>query len=391
MSINIDGNITDIYRGDSPIRKVYVGSDLVWQKSGPVVVIPEPPVFAELSPLKDWLHTLPESPLSNWPTQTNRGLVKIGNGPIKSFYSPGEQVGAVFDYGELVVPDAVGENAGNLVITFESRHLKDHDDNKRNIEIFLQSDSTISAFENDPITSGEVEVLPTGRNRYLSYGQKTSAQLAQRYVNRVIDNFPVRTNSIGTNGIVIANSSNMGDGWRGRRDNTPDRANFQVSFVINISDDWYDKNLTLYYRHAEGTATWSQSVTFKLVSYESQVTQIIQNAVDSGIAVTNDNIIVVNNTGQERLDLAINNGQNFNIDINVDETSIGGTQPVSGVNATVSQTVQGTAAEVGTAVATFSSGQNQVEQVTVQQAIYNPRINLSKISEGITGLDFNLG
>ena len=42
------------------------------------------------------------------------------------------------------------ENAGNLVITFESRLLKDHDDNKRNVEIFLQSDSTISAFETVP-------------------------------------------------------------------------------------------------------------------------------------------------------------------------------------------------------------------------------------------------
>tara|TARA_E500000178_G_scaffold341737_1_gene386046 strand:+ start:8886 stop:10052 length:1167 start_codon:yes stop_codon:yes gene_type:complete len=379
MSINIDGNITDIYRGDSPIRKVYVGNDLVWHKSQPVVVVPEPPKFAELSPIKDWLHTLPESPLSNWPTQTNKGLVKIGNGPIKSFYSPGEQVGAVFDYGELVVPDAVGENAGNLVITFESRLLKDHDDNKRNIEIFLQSDSTISAFENDPITSGEVEVLPTGRNRYLSYGQKTSAQLNQRYVNRVIDNFPVRTNSIGTNGIVIANSSNMGDGWRGRRDNTPDRANFQVSFVINISDDWYDKNLTLYYRHAEGTATWSQSVTFKLVSYESQVTQIIQEAIDGGIRVTPDNLVIANNAAIERFNEAQIYGQTFNIDVGIGFE--GGTRPVSGVNATVSRTTQGTNAEVGGAVATFSSGQGQVEQVTVQQAVYNPRINIASIVE----------
>jgi hypothetical protein len=85
----------------------------------------------------------------------------------------------------------------------------------------------------------------------------------------------------------------MSDTWRERRDHQA-KNNFQISFTINASSEWYDKNFTLHYRHAEGAATWNERITFNTISYTDYAKREIAIAEASGIAQED---IYVNATG----------------------------------------------------------------------------------------------
>ncbi len=424
MSINIDGSIANVAVGSNDINKVYVGSDLVWEKKQPVVVIPPPPAITIDPPLNNWLHLQSGSPSSNWPHQTNKGLFKVGNEEIKQFPAGvrNANVGAgygssvtprhrTFDYGEVVVPDASGHDAGNLVITFESRLRDDHNDGARNMEFLLLCDQSVSAFENNPIVNGEIIALPSGSGRYISFGQKTSAQLGRSYVNRVIDNLPIVTNQITSSGIVIANSSNIGDEWRARRDTSPSDSNFQISFSIHISDDWYDKDFTFMYRHNDGNRTsssggeYTDSITFRIVSYRQAATNIIQDAVDTGVTVTANNLVVMDPFAQRRLDV-MQAASHSSLSVTttpleppiprilIDETDTfetgvaGSSTPVSGVTAIVEEQIVGTTAEQGRTVVTvptqtIGSTVPTVAEISAQFAVANPNINLPDILKNV--------
>ena len=414
MSINIDGSIANVAVGSNEINKVYVGSDLVWEKKQPIVIVPPPPAITtpEVNPpLSTYLHTRSDSPQKNWPSDTNTGLFKVGNQAIKQF--PAQVRGArvrTFDYGEVVVPDASGNDAGNLVITFESRLRDDHNDGARNMEFLLLCDQSISAFENDPIVDGEIIALPSGNNRYISFGQKTTAQLSRNFVNSVIDNTPIVTNQNAfSSGVVVGNSSNMGDEYRGRRDNSKGDSNFQISFSVHISDDWYNKDFTFLYRHNDGNRTsskggqWEERITFRVVAYETKVTQIVQDAVDTGVTVNPSNLIVIDPFAQDRID-RMNTASIASLKVTttplepflpsivpsfaIDETDIGASTPVSGVTADVTERIEGTNAEVGRAVITvpvqtIGSTTPTVAEISAQLAVANPNINLANILKNV--------
>lgn len=410
MSINIDGNIANVAVGSNDINKVYVGSELVWQKAQPVVIISPPPIVypnPEVNPpLTTYLHTRSDSPQSNWPSDNNTGLFKVGNEPIKQFPAGvrGTRV-RTFDYGEVVVPDAAGNDAGNLIITFESRLRDDHNDGARNMEFMLLCDQSVSAFENNPIVDGEIVALPSGSSRYISFGRKTTSQLGRSFVNRIIDNIPIVTNQITNSGIVIANSSNMGDEYRARRDNSKGDSNFQISFSIHISDDWYNKDFTFLYRHNDGNSAsskggqWEERITFKIVSYRTKVTQVIQDAVDSGVTITPSNLVVIDQFAQDRID-RMNTASIASLKVTttpiepplpslvipevVAETSV----PVSGVTAEVTEKIEGTTAEVGNAVITvpvqtIGVSVPTVAEITAQLAVTNFNIDLESIIKDI--------
>jgi len=413
MSINVDGNIANVAVGSNDINKVYVGNELVWQKEQPAVYVPPPPSITVDAPLNNWLHLQSGSPSSNWPEQTNKGLFKVGNEPIKTFFAGvrGDRV-RTFDYGEVVVPDSAGNDAGNLVITFESRLRDDHNDGARNMEFLLLCDQSVSAFENNPIVSGEIIALPSGNSRYISFGQKTTAQLSRSFVNRVIDNIPIVTNqSAFSSGIVVGNTSNMGDEWRGRRNKQYGYTdqNFQISFSIHVSDDWYNKDFTFLYRHNDGNRTsskggqWEERITFRVVAYETKVTQVIQQAVDNGVTVTPSNLIVIDPFAQERID-RMNTASIASLKVTttplepflpsaipsfaVDETDIGASTPVSGVTANVTERIEGTNAESGRAVITvpvqtIGSATPTVAEISAQFAVANPNINLKNILKNV--------
>ena len=418
MSINIDGSIANVAVGSNEINKVYVGSDLVWEKKQPIVIVPPPPSITIDPPLNNWLHLQSGSPSSNWPEQTNKGLFKVGNEPIKTFFAGvrGDRV-RTFDYGEVVVPDAAGNDAGNLIITFESRLSDDHNDGARNMEFLLLCDQSVSAFENNPIVSGEIIALPSGNSRYISFGRKTQPQLGRSFVNRVIDNIPIVTNQIGYSGIVIGNTSNMGDEWRGRRNKQYGYTdqNFQISFSIHISDDWYDKDFTFLYRHNDGNRTsskggqWEERITFRVVSYRQAATNIIQDAVDNGVTVTANNLVVMDPFAQRRLDV-MQAASHSSLSVTttpleppiprilIDETdtfetgvtygSSGSSTPISGVTATVEEQIVGTTAEQGRTVITvptqtIGADVPTVAEISAQLAVANPNINLTNILKNV--------
>lgn len=291
--INIDGNINRIIKGSESINKVYVGNDLVWQKIRPTATAAAPPQIID-TPLTNWLHLQPGSPSSDWSSRTNYGFVQIGDSPIKQFPNGKRGAARTFDYGRVVIPDATGGDAGNIVITFESQLRADHDVNKRNLELFLVcNDANISAFDNNPIVAGEVIALPrteeleTTGKRWISYGQYPATGVSTsssyyRNVNR--DHFPIDTSAIGSPaGICVANTTNMSDNWRDGRDGSA-KNNFQISFSIHTSDEWYDKNFTLYYRHAEGTNTWHERITFNVVSHTDAFAADVAAAAAAGVA-----------------------------------------------------------------------------------------------------------
>lgn len=291
--INIDGNISRIIKGSESINKVYVGNDLVWQKIRPTATVAAPPQIID-TPMTNWLHLQAASPSSSWPTNVNRGLVQIGDNPIKQFFNGKRGPARTFDYGRVVIPDATGNDTGNIVITFESQLRADHDINKRNLELFLIcDDANISAFNNNPIVAGEVIALPrteetysTGK-RWISYGQYPVAGVVTSsgyYRNVIRDHFPIDTSNIGSAGICVANTTNMSDNWRENKDGSA-KNNFQISFSIHTSDEWYDKNFTLYYRHAEGTNTWHERITFNVVSHTDAFAADVTAATDAGVAV----------------------------------------------------------------------------------------------------------
>jgi hypothetical protein len=300
--INIGGNISKINKGQESINRVYVGDELVWQKHRPVAIIDLPSVEVN-KPEDNWLHLHSGTPYAAWPTNTNRGLVKVGSGEIKAFTSNKRGVDRTFDYGEVVIQDSVGNDAGNLVITFESQLRADHDINKRNLELILTcDDADISAFQNNPIVAGEVIALPrreettTSGIRWISYGQYPDSLVTSSYSgyrDSIKDHLPIDTSSLAGEGICVANTSNMSDTWRERRDHQA-KNNFQISFTINASSEWYDKNFTLHYRHAEGAATWNERITFNTISYTDYAKREIAIAEASGIAQED---IYVNATG----------------------------------------------------------------------------------------------
>lgn len=77
--INIPGGLKEVYIGNKPIKKVYVGNDLVWYKPEQLIVVPSGD--AELQ--RNMLHQIVNQ---RSPQDSDRAFVKINSGDILSQY-----------------------------------------------------------------------------------------------------------------------------------------------------------------------------------------------------------------------------------------------------------------------------------------------------------------
>ena len=106
--IKIGGGTKEVYIGNKPIKKAYVGNDLVWHKPGDLVVIP----CAHSDHQTSYLHTQ-ESALA--PSQTKNFFVKMNCGDILS-----ENISSLVDETEPpVVNPLVVQNISNIDISRE--------------------------------------------------------------------------------------------------------------------------------------------------------------------------------------------------------------------------------------------------------------------------------
>ena len=106
--IKIGDGLKEVYIGNKPIKKAYVGNDLVWHKPGDLVVIP----CAHSDHQTSYLHTQ-ESALA--PSQTKNFFVKMNCGDILS-----ENISSLVDETQppTVVPIVV-QNISNIDISRE--------------------------------------------------------------------------------------------------------------------------------------------------------------------------------------------------------------------------------------------------------------------------------